>query len=204
MGGLVPATWAEIVYDNTTSSLSNNMPMLPAWRNDSAEIGYDIWLGGTAREVTQLKIWVNYRGEIPGTMDLQIRFRNLGGDPQVPTTAFYESGIITDFPTLSGMNIYTFEIPHVLVPDHFVWSVQAYHRQGSEGEIGPAYFNPPTVGSSDDFFWLSDMGSDWIAYSWGGDPVANFAARLTAVVPEPTSLTVASFGAALLLRRRRR
>jgi hypothetical protein len=191
----------QVVYDNTTNSLGTNMPLLPEWRDDSAEAGDDIWLEGTAREVTGLKLLFFYRGTEPGTIDLQIRFRHLDEIDQIPTDAFYDSGVIPGVPTLAGMNEYTFDIPSVTVPDHFVWTVQAYNRQGSVGELGPAYYNPPTVGFSDDFFWLSDMGSDWTPYSWGGEPYANFAARFTAV-PEPATLVALALGVALLRRRR--
>ncbi len=191
----------QVVYDNTTTSLNNNMPLLPEWRDDSAEAGDDIWLDGTDREVVELKLLFNYRGTLPGTIDLQLRFRNLDEESQVPIDAFYDSGVLLGVQTLAGLNEYTFAIPNVTVPDHFVWTVQAYNRQGSVGELGPAYYNPATVGFSDDFFWLSDMGSEWTPYSWGGSPYANFAARLTAV-PEPASVCVLGLGA-LLLRRRR-
>jgi hypothetical protein len=191
----------QVVYDNTSSSLENNFPLLPEWRDDSGEAGDDIWLGGTAREVTELKLLFFYRGTLPGTVDLQARFREVDEPTQMPSTAFYDSGVMLGLPTVAGINEYTFAIPNVTVPDHFVWTVQAYNRQGSVGELGPAYYNPPTVGFSDDFFWLSDMGSEWTPYSWGGDPYANFAARLTAV-PEPATLAVLALGV-LALRRRR-
>jgi hypothetical protein len=191
------------IFDNTTSSLNNNMPLLPEWRTDSGEAGDDIWITSPEREVVSLKILLNYRGTLPGTIDARIRFRNLTELEQTPGEAFYDSGMIFSLPTLAGINEYNFVIPHVIVPDHFVWTIQAYNRQGSVGEIGPAYYNPPTVGFSDDFFWLSDEGSEWIAYSWGGDPFANFAARIEAV-PEPTTMLALAAGAGLLLRRRKR
>lgn len=195
----------QVIYDNMTNSVNNNMPLLPEWRDDSAEAGDDIWLEGTARSVTELKMLMFYRGTEPGTVDLQIRFRSVDELSQKPGDAFYESAIIQDLPTLAGMNEYTFAIPNVVVPDHFVWTVQAYDRQGSVGELGPAYYNPATVGFSDDFFWLSDMGSPWTAYSWGGDPYANFAARLTASpVPEPATLAALGLGTVAFVRRRRK
>lgn len=193
----------QVVYDNTSTSLENNFPLLPEWRDDSGEAGDDIWLGGSAREVTELKLLFFYRGTLPGTVDLQVRFREVDELTQMPSTAFYDSGIMLGLPTVAGMNEYTFAIPNVTVPDHFVWTVQAYNRQGSVGELGPAYYNPATVGFSDDFFWLSDMGSEWTPYSWGGDPYANFAARLTAV-PEPFSALGLLVGVSALLRRRPR
>lgn len=202
LGALLCGSPAEIIYGNTSTFLNNNMPLLPEWRDDSAEAGDDIWLGGSARIATELKVLVWYRGSIPGTIDCQIRLRAVDELTQRPGEAIFESGIVKDLPTVAGMNEYTFAIPGVEVPDHLVWTIQAYNRQGSVGELGPAYFNPPTVGFSDDFFWLSDMGSEWTPYSWGGDPYANFAAQLTAV-PEPGSLACLSVGLVLALRKRR-
>lgn len=189
------------VYDNSTNYLNNNMPLLPAWRDDSAEAGDEIWLYGPERETVDMKLYFVYRGDIPGTVDLHLRFRYMDDIAGHPGDVFYDDAIKT-VDTLHGMNVYDFQLPNVVVPDHFVWTVEATNRQGSVGELGPAYFNPATVGFSDDWFWQSDMGSEWIPYSWGGDPYANFGATLTAV-PEPASLAVL-LGGALLLKRRAR
>src|ERR1051325_6607365 len=158
-----------IVYDNTTTSLSNDMPLLPALLNDSDEAGDDIWLWSTQREIVSLKLLFTYRGTQPGTIDLRIRFRSVIEEDQTPGDTFFDSEMIEGVPEIGGLNDYNFAIPHVVVPDHFVWTVQAYNRQGSVGEIGPSYFNPATVGFSDDFFWLRGSGGDWTNYSWGGD-----------------------------------
>lgn len=198
----VQAAQAVIVFDNTANSLNTNMPLLPEWRNDSAEAGDDIWLAGTEREIVQMKIIFSYRGTLPGTMDLQLRFRDVDEFEQTPSSVFYDTGIMQGIQVVAGLSEYVFDIPHVIVPDHFVWTVQAYNRQGTVGELGPAYYNPASVGFSDDFFWLSDGGSPWTNYSWGGDPYANFAAQLVAV-PEPGTMAALAGGAALLLRRRR-
>jgi hypothetical protein len=198
-----PAAYGQqVVYDNTTTDQGVTMPLLPEWRDDSAEAGDEIWLTGDGLVATEIKLLFFYLGTAPGTIDLRLRFRHVDEVTETPSDVFYDTGVMPGVPTLGGMNEYTFSLPNVVVPQRFVWTVQAYNRQGSVGELGPRYFSPPTVGFSDDFFWLSDMGSEWTQYSWGGEPVANFGARLTAV-PEPGSLCVLAFGAVLLWRRRR-
>ncbi len=205
VGAIVALSWApfaraqSIVYDNTTTSLNNNLPLLPPWLNDSVEAGDEIWLGGTARQATELKLLFNYRGTVPGTFDARVRFRSYDLQAEGPGAVFYETGLIQGLTTVSGINEYSFAIPNVVVPDRFVWTVQLYNRQGSDEEFGPAYYNPPTVGYSADFFWQG-AGNEWTPYSWGADPYANFGARLTAV-PEPSSLC-AVVGALAILRRR--
>lgn len=192
----------SVIFDNMTHSVNNNMPLLPEWLNDSVEAGDEVWLAGSDRTVTELRLLFTYRGTIPGTIDAQIRFRSIREEDQTPGAVIYDSGIIAGLPTLAGFNEYTFNIPNVDVPDRFVWTVQAYNRQGSVGELGPSYFNPATVGFSDDFFWRSG-GSDWTPYSWGGDPYANFAAQITAV-PEPATMIALTAGLGLLARRRKK
>lgn len=199
---LVPGAQAQsIVYDNTTNSLDNNFPLLPEWMDESAEAGDEIWLGGTDRQVTHLTLLFTYRGTVPGSFDALIRFREYDEAFQGPGATFYESSLTT-VQTTAGIHELDFSIPDVVVPDHFIWTIQAFNRQGSVGELGMSYYNPPTIGSSGDWLWQRG-GNEWTAYSWGGDPYANFGARLTAV-PEPTTLAV--LGAALLpfLKRRRR
>ncbi len=201
--GSITASLAQtIVYDNTTTSLNNNFPLLPEWRDDSAEVGDEVWLGGSDREITNLKLLFWYRGTVPGTFDAIIRFRPIEGPRPSPGAAFFESDLFVNLPTTAGMNEYNFAIPHVIVPDRFAWTIEAKNRKGSVGELGPAYFNPATVGWSDDFFWQSDGGGEWINYSWGADPYANFGASLTAV-PEPASLLGLVGGIGILARRRR-
>lgn len=192
----------SVVYDNTTTSLNNNFPLLSETLNDSAEVGDEIWLGGTAREAIELRLIFTNRGTAPNTFDARLRFRVVDAN-QEPGDAFYDTGIVPGWISNPGFTEHVFAIPHVVVPDRFVWTIQLHNRQGPENELGPSYFSPPTIGFSEDFFWRLETGTQWTPYSWGGEPVANFGARLTAV-PEPSILAAMSMGALAILRRRKR
>lgn len=201
VAGLVPcpALAQSVVYDNTTTFLRQGVPLLNPHREDSAEMGDEVRLAGKHRHVTELRLRFWYSGTEPGTFDVRVRFRSLLPDKPTPGPAilkdrqivayrdtpspgpaFYDSGFVTGLQVAPGMNEYTFAIPNVKVPDRFVWTVQAGNAKGIQGSLGPAYYGRATVGSSEDFFWHSDLESKWIAYSWGGDLLANFGARIVA------------------------
>ncbi|HVT10891.1 MAG TPA: hypothetical protein VHE55_01385 [Fimbriimonadaceae bacterium] len=189
-----------VIYDNTATYLHNGMQLLSPIKPNSAEVGDEVRLAGTAREVVELKLRFWSQGTTTATFEARIRFHSIDYDkttpgPAVvkdgkitgydltppPGPAFYEGPLLKDMKIVPGMNEYSFTIPHVKVPDRFVWTIQAYNGKGFDGVAGPAYYDKPTVGSSDDFFWHSDGGSPWIAYSWGAAPVANLGARILAV-----------------------
>lgn len=200
---LVSASAAQtVVYDNTTTSLNNNHPLLPEWLNDSAEVGDEIWLDGAEREAVELGLIFTNRGTEPNYFDARVRFRMLDSN-ESPSDVFFDSGIIPGMYSPAGLTVYYFSIPHVIVPDRFVWTIQLYNRTGPGNELGPSYFNPPTVGTSEDFFWRYEQGGDWTPYSWGGEPYANFGASLTAV-PEPSILVGLSIAVLAMMRRRKR
>ncbi|HZH97510.1 MAG TPA: PEP-CTERM sorting domain-containing protein, partial [Fimbriimonadaceae bacterium] len=140
-------------------------------------------------------------GTTAGTFDARIRFLNNDGPNGAPGSQLYASGFSRGLQSQPGLNTYTFAIPEVVVPDHFTWTIFFENRTGGNSDLGPAYFDPPTLGASEDGLWLSELGSDWIQYSWGADPVANFGARVEAV-PEPASVVALTIGV-LALRRRK-
>lgn len=201
LGAASGADRAATVYDNTTTYLHIGQPMLHLNRlSNGAEMGDEVRLAGTARQVVDMRLRFWYGGTNSGHFDARIRFRNLSKNKVItgpaivengkivgykntatPAEAFYESSIFHGVPFGAGMTELDFRLPRVKVPDHFVWTIQIYGATGVAGNLGPAYFNPPSVGSSEDFFWHSDMGSPWIAYSWGAAPYANFGARIYAV-----------------------
>jgi hypothetical protein len=192
-----------VVYDNTTTYQNRSQPLLTEELDNSAEGGDEVWLEGTDHVLTELKVLMWANRAATGTFNGLMRLYDVDEFTQTPGQMLYSSGLITGLTANAGMNEYTFAIPNVAVPDHLVWTLELFDPEDVLGELGPAYYHPPTVGFSDDFMWLRDEGSDWNAYSWGGETYANFGSRLTAV-PEPATLACLGLGIGLLARRGRR
>jgi hypothetical protein len=192
-----------IVYDNTSTFLDNWFPQMLDGYTASAEAGDEIHLGGTARTITSITVILYDAGTALGGFDAQVRFLRNDGQGETPGSEIYSTGYVQGFTSQPGLNSYTFTIPHVVVPDRFTWTIMFDNRYGGNGDFGPAYYDPPTVGSSGDWLWFSQSGEGyWNPYAWGADPVANFGARLEAV-PEPASCAALALGLAAFARRRR-
>ncbi len=170
-----------------------------------AEMGDEVVLTGKDREIVEVKVRIWYAGTVPGTFDMRLRLRDLSKSEVIsgpaimkdgkiagyrntptPGAILYDGPMTTGLAVEPGMNEYVFNVPNVKVPTRFVWTIQGFSRKDLNGLFGPAYYDPPAVGSSLDYFWQSDSGSPWIAYSWGGGPVANFGVRIMAVSSKQT------------------
>jgi hypothetical protein len=127
-------------------------------------------------------------GGAPGTADTTISVH--GGDD--PTDPLLFTTTLVGHNYVGGFNTLTAQTPYVTLPDTVTWTLE-FNNRADTVLMGPLLYDPPTVGTSADEFWLNG------ATAWFGGPpaVANFGAEIKAVVPEPSTILVWSLLAAL-------
>lgn len=179
---LIAVGRSEVVYDNSQAYLTNYYPSI-------LEYGDEIRLAGTARIVTNFQF--EYFGAFLRTGDEEARVRFYANDgpgrtAPTPNTLLYDSG---PFPLLSGLNTAPISGISVLVPDVFTWTVQFTGLTGLVGDqAGLIFYNPPSIGRSFDDYWRND-GTNWVLFRFGGEPKANFGARVLAFPDPPLTFT---------------
>jgi len=176
----------EVVYDNTQKDYNNLFyPSL-------LEYGDEIKLGGTARTLTEFQF--EYLGdfvpEVAATVIVRI-YANDGvytnaGDFFPPGTLLYESGPERIFP---GYNVLALKNLSITASNAITWSVKFSGLTGAyNNRAGITHYDPPTVGSSYDDFWMK-TSSGWKLFNYPyGNPPSNFAARLFAAPETPVRL----------------
>jgi hypothetical protein len=164
---------AAIVYDNATT--------FEGLFNDSKlESGDQLRLAGSERLITEFSF--EYFADFAPTGDEKgrVRFYEMNGAPgdnpfATPGTLLYES---PQFDITSGygtINITNFSV--FLNTNSFTFSVE-FSGVGATESVGLLYYNPPTVGSSDAYFWEKENGV-WSAVATD-DAANNFAAQVKA------------------------
>lgn len=189
MVGVVSMLWAaparaEVVYDNTQSNL--NFDHCPG----GTEVGDQVTLAGTAREVTQIELAVT---SVVNGVDVVVRLWANDATDGKPGTLLFESAVISVASAGPGVSPFTVAVPNVTVPDSFTWSVQVV---GGDTVCVPR-FDPPSVGSSDDFIWINSQGVFWFADNQF--PVDNFYARITVAESDPVTLLTDLVGTVMTL-----
>jgi hypothetical protein len=172
----VPAR-AEIVYDNSSGSSTNVYYSL-------LEYGDEVTLGGVGRVMTEFQF--EYYGDFVASGGETARLRlykndGPGTDPSPGTVLFDKT-----FAILPGDQTESFTGLSITIPTDLTWTVQFSGLVGGNGDEAGLFFqSPPSVGSSFDDFWLK-TASGWKLFSWSGNPVADFAARITSGTDAPT------------------
>lgn len=175
--------FGSIVYDNSTNYLGS-------YFGSTNEFGDQIKLmDGIERLVTQFKFEYYGRHDFDGNQTAQLRLYDNTGIGDSPNNVLYDSGPLT---IKSGINHIVVDWPEGLfVPDTFTWTVEFGGLQ-EPLQAGLLLFDPPTVGSSYNDFWEKVNGT-WGSATIPGT-VANFAAQVTAIVPEPTIIQYGLLG----------
>ncbi|MBU6399442.1 MAG: hypothetical protein KGS61_03910, partial [Verrucomicrobia bacterium] len=185
LGWTEPAARAEIIYDNSYYSEGTFFPGL-------LEYGDEINLVGSARTVVDFRF--EYYGEFDVASNQTVRLRlyanNGPGAPgfQAPGTVLFDSGTFAITP---GYHTVAFSGLSVVVSNQFTWTVQFAGVTNQFGaRAGLTFYNPPVAGSSFDDFWQNVPDTNtppnytWNLFHFGGSPVANFSAKVTAL-PDP-------------------
>ena len=200
----IPASRAEIVYDNSTTALERNGSLVDY--ESTNEFGDEVILAGTARIVTEIQIEYYAQFTPNGTQLGRVRFyANTGplwqGDPDYPTPAsppLYEQ----TFQLATNYQVAVIEVPNVVVPDEFTWTVQflGISQDSANDRAGLLIYENPTVGQSFDDFWeLLPAPDGWSPLD---DPTLkdNFGARIIAVSTVAPSLSIATSGNNVVIR----
>lgn len=174
---------AEIVYDNSTT--------YEGQMNDSQlESGDEIVLAGTSRLVTTVAF--EYYAEFTPTGDetARVRFYSMDGAPgenpfATPGSLLYDSGT---FSIESGFRTVNVTDIAIYIPGNkFTFSVEFSGVTEAE-RAGLLFYQPPTVGSSDAYFWERENGI-WSAVVSDGTG-NNFGAQVNAVAAPVAQYTI--------------
>lgn len=166
---------AEVIYDNSDTGGVDAYYSL-------AEYGDEIILAsGTSRVINEFAF--EYFGDFTPKGDETARVRIYKNDgpltadqAPMPGTVLFDSG---DFSISPSYQTKTFGGLNITVPTDMTWTVQFSGLTGTaEDRAGLVLRSKPSVGSSYDDFWVK-QNTNWQLFSWGGSPVANFAARIT-------------------------
>lgn len=185
---MASATQAATVYDNSTTPVGSFHAM-------TTESGDQInLLSGTPREVSTFQFeYFSDLADITGRT-ATVRFYENNGASGAPGSLLFNSGA---FALKDGYQTVTINGLAVNVPDSFTWTVEFGGLAGGD-QAGLLIYDPPTVGSSLNDFWVNNGGTWSINQLNGGATPANFGARVVAV-PEPGVIGLALLGGGLLL-----
>lgn len=190
---------ATTIYDNSVNDLTlRHNP-------GTLEVGDEILLASTERYLTDfsfeyygLASGVNFAG---GSIQARVRFyENTGplfnGYPTPSLTPFFDSGLFAvALPTPRSTFVFSvaggdFPSGGLFIPtSDMTWSVQ-FSGMGGGDELGVDLYSPPVVGSNFPDYWENNGG--WQLKTNVVD--MNFAARLEATVPEPSSVALLVLG----------
>jgi hypothetical protein len=177
--GLAPLATAAIVFDNTTSYTGLTNTLMQQGEMASTEHGNRITLAGGERIVSGFVFYLRVLGAGPCTFQYQVRFRRNDGPEGRPGTLLWDSGVRPAVIDSGAPLGYSVAVPGVVVPSSFTWTVEVSNRQLNMSPMGPAEYNPPSVGSAPFGYWrrMGPLPEDWAFIGLTEPP---FGARVTA------------------------
>ena len=213
LGLALPAA-ASTIFDNSAHDL------VTRFNPGTLEVGDEIVLAGSDRLLTDFSF--EYWGEntthadaFTGTIEARVQFyQNTGalfnGYAAPAATSFYSSDwCLIPAPTnratftfTSGLDWSIYGLP-MPVESNMTWSVQ-FRGMAGDDSVGVDLYSPPVVGADYPDYWQND-GTGWALMT--NSPSMDFAARMEATVPEPSTLALSvcgGLGLLILARRLRR
>ena len=216
-----PAAAQTVVYDNTETAPVNYYVLFngPVTYGSNTQANMDadhlaLAPGSAGRSITTF-VFEAYNPDVASTTARASVFfwadDGPGGNPGT-----YLTGLVLPVTTFTGMSVtpLTSVITGLTVPaDGSLWAGIVYDDNNGTtgatptqiGDLGGTVYDPPTVGSSGpgaDFaynqYYAGVNNPAIIPFDFGGQPPVNYGWRLTAAVPEPS--TVASLGVGSLER----
>lgn len=169
-----------IIYDNTG-------PWLGGYGFTALEQGDEVHAVGSERLVTRLTVGVG-RQNVPGVGDFQAQLYANDGTNGQPGTLLWQSALMLNVQLSGGVQLISFDVPQVAVPDTFTWTLESYSAGVAVGLVNA---DPPSIGTSPSYDWFGHPGS------WTQLHYTDWMARVEAV-PEPSSFILLLVGLALL------
>jgi hypothetical protein len=189
---------ANIVYSNVT-----NGPTAGYAPAVGSELGDELLTTGAGvLDSVQFSVYNSSASSGPlTTADLTLKFYNWDGTTFAPagSLAVTQANLGLDpgyFTTLGFTDISSFAT--INLATDVLATLTITNVTGGATAVGQVLMDPPTVGSSGDYFYRD---GSW--YWFGGNPVANFYWEV-GVTPEPATMLLALAGIGLLARRRNR
>jgi len=208
----IPATaHAQIVVYSNTTNFFGNVFANGGTANDAGNlitrlVGDRLQLQGFAGGLTasQWTFSVSNQNAVPVSARPRVRFYDDDGPSGAPGTliAGFSFNAIT-FPA-NGLQLFNSTAAFTIPADASFWAAITFDNNfGATGAtqaqldlLGQILLNPPTIGSSDDNFFLTAAAGSFLVnnptgsvLNFGGNPVANFGWAVQ-VVPEPSSIAL--------------
>jgi len=201
-----------IVYENLTNPVGNYLGGFPY-----VEAADDVELGPGSRIFESLK--VSYAGfNFNDDEFLQVTIYAMDGAPTPGSFGFNTPGTVlfstlTPIAATDGTTLTFLDNTGIVLPDTVAVGLAfigvEFDPAGAGADAGPLLFDPPTIGSSLDDFWLRGFPTpidDWGLFTFGGNPPVNFGLEITTMdaVAEPATVGLVATGIAIIAARRRR